>query len=204
MTAQAASPATAAAPLISVWGLGERHFLLDLIAPTEALQEPRCLGILHRLVLCSGVWYGRDLYLCILLRPDLCSGIMLPPDLCSGISLGPDLCPRIVYRPDVSVLLHGPERCSGIFRNLCRDIFRNLCRGILHNLCRGILNGLYGPNLCLRLFLGRPSLELSKQGFRWWLTIFRLTLTGGFRGGSNFVAGRRVLCGRRRILGTGN
>jgi hypothetical protein len=53
------------------------------------------------------------------------------PDLCSGISLGPDLCPRIVYRPDVSVLLHGPERCSGIFRNLCRDIFRNLVRSAI-------------------------------------------------------------------------
>ncbi len=52
------------------WGLGERRFLLDLIAPTEALYEPRCLGILHRLVLCSGAWYGRDLYPCIFLFPD--------------------------------------------------------------------------------------------------------------------------------------
>ena len=59
--------------------------------------------------------------------------------------------------PDVSVLLHGPESCSGIFCNLCRGIFRNLCRGIL--------NGLYGPDLCLRIFLGCPSLELPKQGF---------------------------------------
>src|SRR5258707_5364557 len=156
MTAQAASPATAAAPLISVWGLGERHFLLDLIAPTEALQEPRCLGILHRLVLCSGVWYGRDLYLCILLRPDLCSGIMLPPDLCSGISLGPDLCPRIVYRPDVSVLFHGPDLCSGILHDLCLVIL---------DLGLGILYGLHGPDLCLCIFLCRPSLELLEQGF---------------------------------------
>ena len=91
----------------------------------------------------------------------------------------------------MSVLLLGLERCSGIFRNLCR--------GILHNRCRGILNGLYGPDLCLRIFFGRPSFELPKQGFRRWLTIFRLTMIGGFRGGSNFVAGRRVLCGRQSL-----
>ena len=41
--------------------------------------------------------------------------------------------------PDVSVLFHGPERCSGIFRNLCW--------GILHNLCRGVFNRLYLPDL---------------------------------------------------------
>jgi hypothetical protein len=28
------------------------------------------------------------------------------------------------------------------------------------------LNGPYEPNLCLRVFLGRPSFELPKQGFR--------------------------------------
>ncbi len=104
---------------------------------------------------------------------------------------GPYLCPRIVDGPDVSAFLHGPQRCSGILRNLCR--------GILHNLRRGILNVLYGPDLCPRIFLRRPSLELPKQGFiRWWLTIFRLAPGGGFKGGNNFVAGRRVLCGRRR------
>jgi hypothetical protein len=43
-----------------------------LIAQTQALQERGCLGILHGLVLCSGVLYGRDLYPCILLPPDLC------------------------------------------------------------------------------------------------------------------------------------
>jgi hypothetical protein len=95
------------------------------------------------------------------------------------MSLGPDLCPRILHGPDVSVLLHGPDLWSGI----------------LHNLCWGILYGLYGPDLCPCIFLGRPSLELLEQGFRWWLTVFHLTLTGGFRSGSNFVARRRVRCG---------
>src|SRR6267142_580652 len=131
------------------------------------------------LVLCSGVWYGRDLYLCILLRPDLCSGIMLPPDLCSGISLGPDLCPRIVYRPDVSVLFHGPDLCSGI------------------------LHGLHGPDLCLCIFLCRPSLELLEQGFRWWLPDFGLTLISSFKSGSSVVARRRILCCRRQSLSVG-
>jgi hypothetical protein len=75
---------TARAPHLKPWRLGERHFLPGLIAPTEALQERRCLGILHRLVLCSGVCYG------------------------------PDLCPRIWYGPDVSVLLRGPDLWSVI------------------------------------------------------------------------------------------
>jgi hypothetical protein len=102
---------------------------LDLIARAEGLQEGRCPGILHRLVLCSGVLGGRDLYSCIL----------LPPDLFSGILHGPYLGPRTMDGPDVSVLFHGPERCSGIFRNLCW--------GILHNLCRGVFNRLYLPDL---------------------------------------------------------
>lgn len=124
------------------WRLGQSHFLLGLIAlglitPTEGLQERRCLGILHRLVLCAGVLCGRDLYPCIL----------LPPDLFSGVSY---LFPRAMDRPDIPVLLHRPAMCSGIFRNLCR----------------GILNGLYGPDLWVRIFLGRPSLEFPKQGIR--------------------------------------
>lgn len=135
----------------------------SLIAQTEDLQQRRCLGILHGLVLCLGSLCRRDLY----------PGILLPPDL----SHWPDLCPLITDSSDVSV--RGSERCSGIFRNLCGGIF----------------NGLYGPGLCLRIFLGRPSLELSKQGFM--LTIFSLTLTG-FKRGDNFVAGRRVLCGRHQ------
>ena len=89
--------------------LEERHFLLGLIAQTEALQERRCLGILHRLTLCSGVLYGRDLYSCIL----------LPPDLFSGILHRPDLCPRILHVTDLSVHLHGPDLSSGILHNLC-------------------------------------------------------------------------------------
>ena len=102
-----------------------------LIAPTEVLQERRCLGILHRLVLCSGVLSGTDLYPSILLLPNFFSGILH----------GSHLCPRIMDGPDVSVPLHGPESCSRIFRDLCR----------------GNLNGLYGPDLRLRTFLRRPS-----------------------------------------------
>jgi hypothetical protein len=82
---------------------------------------------------------------------------------------------------DVSVFLYGPERYSGTFRNLhC-----------------GILDGLDLPDLCLRIFLGRPSLILPKQDVRRWVTIFDLTLTDGFRGCDNSVPGRRILCGRR-------
>ena len=88
----------------------QRHFLLSLIHQTEALQEPRWLGILHRLDLC----------LCILLAPHLRSGIFHDP--CSGISRGPDLCTRILHRPDL--LLHG----------LCLGIFYRLCLGILFGL----------------------------------------------------------------------
>src|SRR6266851_3372379 len=52
-------------------GLGkvQRHFLLSLIVPTEALQEPRWLGILHKPDL---LLHGSDLCPCIFLgRPSL-------------------------------------------------------------------------------------------------------------------------------------
>src|SRR5260370_2402414 len=166
-------------------GLGQRYFLLGLIAQTEALQERRWLGILHGLVLCSCILCGPNLYPCIL----------LPPDLCSGILHGPDLCPRILYGPDPSVLLHGPDRL-GIFHNLFWDI--------LHHLCWVTLYGLYRHDLCPYIFLGRPSLELLQQGFRWWLTDFGLTLIGRFRSSSNFVARRRVPCNRQQSLSAGS
>ena len=108
-----------------------------LIAPTEVLQERRCLGILHRLVLCSGVLCGWD------------PGSLLPPDFFCGILHGPCLCPRMMNGQDMSVLLHGPKRCSGIFRNLRRSI----------------LNGLSGPGLCLRILIRQPALESPEQGF---------------------------------------
>ena len=69
------------------------------------------------------------------------------------MSLGSDLCPRILHGPDVSVLLYRPDSCRGIF-------LHNLCRGILHNVGLGILHGLHGHDQCLRIFAGRPSLEL--------------------------------------------
>ena len=101
--------------------------------------------------------------------------------------------------PDTLVPLREPVRYPGI-------ILRNLCRGILRKLRRGVLNGLCGPAICLRILLGRPSLELPKQGFMWRPTWFRLILSGfrvmltdGF-GGGNFVVGRRVLFDRRRNL----
>jgi hypothetical protein len=139
-----------------------------LIARAEGLEERRCLGILHRLALCpgglgSGVLCGRALHPSILHPPD---------DLFSGI-LHAHLCPRIMDGLDASALLHDSEIYSGILRSLRRGILR-LCPGILHNprrgirhsLCRGILNGLYGPDICLRFFLGSPGLELPEQGFR--------------------------------------
>jgi hypothetical protein len=144
---------------------------LGLIVPTEGWQERRYLSILHRPVLSSGVLCGR------VLRP----GILLRPDLSSGNLNRPYLCPRTMDGKDVPVLLHGPERYSGIFCNLRW----------------GILNRLDRPDLCLRIFLGRPSLILPEQDFRRRVTIFHPTLTDGFGGGDNFVPGRRVLRGQR-------
>ena len=91
--------------------------------------------MLHGPILCLG----------ILLGPDLCSGIF--DTLCSGIFH--DLCSGILRGPDLSLLLHGS------------DLF---C-GSLRDPCLGILHGLYGPDLCLCIFLGRPSLELIQQRF---------------------------------------
>src|SRR6267378_1437337 len=175
------------------WGLGkvQRHFLLSLIHPTEALQEPRWLGILHGLDLCLCILHGPDLYPCILLAPHLGSGILDGPDFCSGVMLGPDLCPRIVYRLDVPVLLHGPDLCSGILHDVCLVIL-DLGLGIL-----------YGLHMCLCIFLCRPSLELLEQGFRRWLTDFGLTLVSSFKSGSSVVARRRILCCRRQSLSVG-
>src|SRR6266851_2504295 len=68
-------------------GLGkvQRHFLLSLIVPTEALQEPRWLGILHGLRLCLCILDGADLYPYILLTPHL---LLHGSDLCPCIFLG--------------------------------------------------------------------------------------------------------------------
>ena len=77
------------------------RWLLALWAPTEALQERWCLGILHRLVLSSGILYGSDFY----------PPILIAPDPCSRIPRGLDLCPRILDGPDLSVLLNGPVSC---------------------------------------------------------------------------------------------
>ena len=120
----------------------QRHFLLSLIHQTEVLQEPRWLGILHRLDLCLCILDGPGLYPRILLAPHLCSGILDGPDFCSSIMLGPDLCLRIVYRLDVSVLLLGPDLCSGILHDLWLVIL---------DVGLGFLYGLFGPDLCLCL-----------------------------------------------------
>ena len=94
-------------------GLGkvQRHFLLSLIVPTEALQEPRWLGILRGPRLCLRILDWADLYPYILLAPHLRSGIFR--DFCLGISRGPDLCTRILHRP--GLLLHGSDLCPCIF-----------------------------------------------------------------------------------------
>ena len=131
--------------------------------------------ILHRLDLCSRISCG----------PDLCPCSLLLPDLFSGILHRPYLCPPVMDGPDVSVFLHGPKRCPGICLSWCR--------GILRNLSWSILNGLYGSDPCLRIF----------QGIRWWLSIFRLILISRLSGGSHFVAGRRILCGRWQSLSIG-
>jgi hypothetical protein len=62
---------------------------------------------------------------------------------------------------------------------------------------------LHGPDLCWGILLGRPSLELLERGFGWWLTDFGLALMGSFKSGNNFVARRRVSCGRLQSLSAG-
>ena len=158
-------------------GKVQRHFLLSLILQTEALQEPRWLGILHGLDLRLCILHGPGLCPCILLAPHLCSGIFQGPNLCSGIMLGPRMCAGI---------FHGPDLRSGIY-----------------DLCLVILYGLHGPDLCMCIFVCRPSLELLEQGFGWWLRISGLTLIGRVKGGSNFGARRCLPCSRRQSLNTG-
>jgi hypothetical protein len=84
-----------------------------------------------------------------------CLGILHGPNLGLGVLLGPDLCS------------HAPHLCPDILHDLCSGILHepDLFWGILHDLCLGILHGLYGWDLCLCIFLGRPSLELIQQGF---------------------------------------
>jgi hypothetical protein len=72
----------------------------------------------------------------------------------------------------------------------------NLRWGILCNRYAGILYERYRLDLCPRLFVGRPSLELVQQGFDWRLTDFGLTLIGGFESASNLAARRAVPCSR--------
>ena len=119
--------------------------------------------------------HGLDLCLCILLPPHSCPCIFQVSDLRSGNVLGPHMCAGIFYGPDLRTGIYDP------------------CLVIL-DLGLGILYGLHGPDLCI--FLCRPSLELLEHGFRLWLRIFGLTL----RGGSNFVARRRLPCSWRQSL----
>lgn len=137
---------------------------------------------MHRLDLCSRIFHRRPFYSRILRSPDLSS------------VLRAHLCPRIAGGQDTSVLLHEPMRDPGILRYLFRTLF--------HSLCRGVLNGLCGLDLRVRIFLCRPSLELPEQRVRCWITLFRLICRGGFSGGY-FIAGRRILCGRRQRLSIG-
>src|SRR5438477_2463534 len=93
--------------MASAGGSSRDDPIAGLIARTEDLgQERRWLGILHGLVLCSG--------------------ILPAPDLFLGIVHRPYLCPRIMDWSDVSVLLHGPVRWFGIICNLCRGTFNGL------------------------------------------------------------------------------
>jgi hypothetical protein len=165
---------------------GLRLAAASLIAQTKALQERRCLGILHRRILGSGVGYGRGLH--TLLLPDPCPMILLRPDLCSCI-------------------LHGPGP-SGLFRG------PDLRWGLLHRPYRCSLHGLCGPSLCPCPILRRPSLELLEQGLSERLADLSLAMIGGFNNRStligrfdshgNLVARRRVRCRRRQIPSAGD
>jgi len=118
---------------------------LDLLVQTKALQERRCLGILHGRVL-----RGLFLCACILRHWNLSPCNLLPLDLCFGLLNVPDFCPRILRGPGLSVRLHGLLSCCVIFLDLRWSS----------------LYGLYGL-LCPCISVGRrPSLELPEQGFR--------------------------------------
>jgi hypothetical protein len=177
------------------------------VLQTEALRQRRRLGILHGPVWGSGICCGPGLFPCILLPPDPRSGAL--PNLCSGTL--PHLCSRISHVLEVSVPSHGSDLFRVILRNLCLGI---PCLGILHSRCLGILYGLHGPDLyrrilyrlhdlCPRIFLGRPSLELLQRSLSRWQADFGLTLVASFKSGSNFVARRRVRCSRQQSLSAG-
>jgi hypothetical protein len=90
-------------------------------------------------------------------------------------------------------ILHGPFLCLGILHGPDPGL------GILHELCWASCSGCSGRGV-RAFFLGRPSLVFLEQGFGWWLRIFGLTLIGSVKGGSNFVARRRLPCSRRQSL----
>ena len=104
------------------------------------MQERRCLGILHGLVLCLGILYGPRLYLRILMPPNL-----------RFVNV-PDPCLRIFYRTDPPVLMGWPRRDVD-------DLRWGILRGLYGlNLCPCI----FDPSI----LLGRPSLELPQQDSR--------------------------------------
>jgi hypothetical protein len=128
-----------------------------LIAPTEALREPRWLGILYGPGRCRGILYGPVLWLGILLGPGLCSFILRALHLCSGISHA--LGSGILHGPNPSLLLHVPDRWPGIFHDRRLGILYRLYARNLRP-CIFLLYRLYGLDLWPCIFLGRPGLEL--------------------------------------------
>jgi hypothetical protein len=179
--------------LLRFSGSPGKRFPRNLVAQTEALQERRWLGILHRRVLGSGIGYGRDL--CILLLPDPCS----------MISLRADLCACILHGPDLSVLFHGADPRWGILHpgslhglsgpSLSPCLFRG--RPSLELLEQGLSKWLADLGLVL------AGLSLALAGLGLALTDLGTALIGRFHSRSNFVARRRVRR-RRQILSAGN
>ena len=118
------------------------------------------------------------------------------------MSLGTDLRACILHGVNPPVLLGGPR--------LRRTLLRHP-----HG------RSLRGPGLFPRLFFGCPGLELLEQFFSKWLADLGLALTGlaltglaltdldsaligRFNRRSNFIARRRIRCGRRQILSAGD
>ena len=102
------------------------------------------MGILHSRALCPGILYRRTLYPRTLRRRTFYPRALCAPNLPSVF------CPCSMDGQDVSVFLHEPMRYGGILRNLCR----------------GTLGGLSRPDVCLRILLRYPGLELPEQDFR--------------------------------------
>jgi hypothetical protein len=102
-----------------------------------------------------------------------------------------------------SILLRRVLFGGGLFGLDRSRLWQRLCSNLLNNLCSGILYGLGRADRGLRIFLGRPILELIEHGFGCGLIDFGFILKRSFKSGKHLVACRRFPCSRRKSWGVG-